>query len=465
MGKTTTIGKLAAHFRATGKTVILAAGDTFRAAAIEQLGIWAERTGSDIVAHKANADPAAVVYDALDAAIARHADIVIADTAGRLHTKSEHQGRTLDNGQHILIGAYVRTLNLMQTVGVDPGTVLTRLPLALVTPDGRGLRLPTGPAVPAFARGVLAHRDWSIGERLALLRRAAIWSLQRFRCDPAWTVARLCQGLPQRVMQDLVDPLCVAALNTPAGEASAAVFLRVLRDALFSGPGAADLLLPRQPLGALLPEAAVAWLRQRGVEVRMGSRVQTLTRRAPGWRVDADDADEIVLACSAIEAARLTASVAPEWSAVTQGLRYEPIVTVTLECPGAKLTEAMVSLPEGPAQFAFDLGALGLAGGRFSFVISGAQPWVDRGLDAATSAVLAQARQQFPPGSWPAEPVAVATLAERRATFRCTPSLARPGKDVAPDVLAAGDYVEGPYPATLEGAVRAGEAAALALLA
>jgi fused signal recognition particle receptor len=87
-GKTTTIGKLATHENAKGRRVLLAAADTFRAAAIEQLGIWAERSGSEIVAHKAMADPAAVVYDALDAAIARHADIVIADTAGRLHTKS-----------------------------------------------------------------------------------------------------------------------------------------------------------------------------------------------------------------------------------------------------------------------------------------------------------------------------------------------------------------------------------------
>jgi fused signal recognition particle receptor len=87
-GKTTTIGKLAAREHANGRRVVLAAADTFRAAAIDQLRIWAERTGSDIVAHAPNADPAAVVFDALDAAVARHADIVIADTAGRLHTKS-----------------------------------------------------------------------------------------------------------------------------------------------------------------------------------------------------------------------------------------------------------------------------------------------------------------------------------------------------------------------------------------
>jgi fused signal recognition particle receptor len=87
-GKTTTIGKLAARERANGRRVVLAAADTFRAAAIDQLRIWATRTDSEIVAHAPNSDPAAVVFDALDAAIARHADIVIADTAGRLHTKS-----------------------------------------------------------------------------------------------------------------------------------------------------------------------------------------------------------------------------------------------------------------------------------------------------------------------------------------------------------------------------------------
>jgi fused signal recognition particle receptor len=87
-GKTTTIGKIAARERANGRRVVLAAADTFRAAAIDQLRIWAQRTDAEIVAHAPNADPAAVVFDALDAAIARHADILIADTAGRLHTKA-----------------------------------------------------------------------------------------------------------------------------------------------------------------------------------------------------------------------------------------------------------------------------------------------------------------------------------------------------------------------------------------
>jgi fused signal recognition particle receptor len=87
-GKTTTIGKLAFRYRAEGQVVLLAAGDTFRAAAIEQLRAWGERAGAQVVAHAPGADPSAVVYDAVDAAVARHMDVLIADTAGRLHTKS-----------------------------------------------------------------------------------------------------------------------------------------------------------------------------------------------------------------------------------------------------------------------------------------------------------------------------------------------------------------------------------------
>jgi fused signal recognition particle receptor len=87
VGKTTTIGKLAARLKAEGRKVLIAAADTFRAAAVEQLTIWAERAGADIVRHQDGADPAAVAYDAVDAAQARGADVVIVDTAGRLHTK------------------------------------------------------------------------------------------------------------------------------------------------------------------------------------------------------------------------------------------------------------------------------------------------------------------------------------------------------------------------------------------
>jgi fused signal recognition particle receptor len=87
VGKTTTIGKLAAKFAASGQRVIIAAADTFRAAAIEQLGIWAQKAGVEIVKHQEMSDPAAVAYDGIEAAMARGADVVLVDTAGRIHTK------------------------------------------------------------------------------------------------------------------------------------------------------------------------------------------------------------------------------------------------------------------------------------------------------------------------------------------------------------------------------------------
>jgi len=115
-GKTTTIGKLAQVFRSQGKTVLMCAADTFRAAAIEQLEIWGERTGTEVIRTKAGGDPAAVLYDALQAATARHTDFVIVDTAGRLHTKSnlmaelEKMRRT---AQRIIPGAPHETLLVM----------------------------------------------------------------------------------------------------------------------------------------------------------------------------------------------------------------------------------------------------------------------------------------------------------------------------------------------------------------
>ena len=348
----------------------------------------------------------------------------------------------------------------MRSVGVDPQAALLRLPLTLRHADGRGLRLPGGPAALAFARAVAGARGWSMGDRLALLGTAAGWWAHRFRCDPALTVDALCRRLPARVRELLVDPLCVAALNTPAHEASAAVFLRVLHDALLGGRGAADLLLPRRPLSELLPAPATRWLGAAGATLRLGQRVQAIDRRDARWCVDGELFDALVLACTAGEAARLTATVAPAWSAAAAALRFEPIVTVYLQALGARLAEPMMALadgPEAPAQFAFDLGALGGQAGQFAFVVSGARRWVDAGIDRLERAVLAQARALLP------APTLLCSLAEKRATFRCTPGLRRPGAAIAPGLFAAGDYVAGPYPATIEGAVRAGEAAVLAL--
>ena len=377
----------------------------------------------------------------------------------------EHAGQVLDNGQHILVGAYRDTLALMRKVGVDPRAVLHRQPLALVYPDGEGLRLRPGPAALAFARGVLGWRPLPWRERLGLLVLALRWRLGGFRCPPTLTVAELARDCPARAYRDLIEPLCVAALNTPADQASAQVLLTVLRDALFGEAGAADLLLPRASLDELLPNAAGKWLAARGARVTTGQRVMRLEPSDASVLVDGDAFDQAIVATSAAEAARLLALIAPDWSRDAAAFRYQPIVTAWLKAPDARWPQPMMALrADGrrPAQFGFDLGMLGGTPGMFALVISGAANWVQAGSDATREALLAQWAQDFPPQThgpayW------LASRIEKRATFACTPDLRRSPSGVHRRIRVAGDHVEGPYPATLEGAVRSGLAAAEAL--
>lgn len=385
----------------------------------------------------------------------------------------------LDNGQHILIGAYSSCLELMRELGVDVDAAFLRLPLRLQTPDGQGLALPSStlarrlPGAAQAALGILKASGWSWIDKLALIARAARWQAAGFECAPTLSVAGLCQGLSPALMQSLIDPLCVSALNTPPERASAQVFLRVLKDALFTDAGGADLLLPRQDLGALLPDAALTWLGKHGAEVLLGARVNGFeqVRQAEGhrrWRLGSEAVenplfDAVVLACPATEAARLTEKFSSAWAQTARALTYEAITTVYASAPkGTRLTLPMLVLPsspQAPAQFVFDRAQLGGPAGLLAFVVSASAS--ER--DTLTAQVLAQGEQQLG-----LKLQALQTVVEKRATFACTPALARPGAQPIADardsafagLLACGDYVAGPYPATLEGAVRSGLAAA-----
>jgi len=374
---------------------------------------------------------------------------------------------TLDNGQHILIGAYTASLGLMERVGVDLDEALQRVPLNLRFPDGTGLSLPQLPSWLDHATrriapldvlaGVLGARGWSWQDKLSLLKTSTLWRRQGFVCADHETVADLCTGLTPRVRAELTEPLCVSALNTPAAQASGKVFLRVLDEALFRTPGGSQLLLPRIDLGAMFPDAADRWLRERGARTELGRRVRSIEPAGHGWFVDSEPFDSVVLACSPWEAARLSGDIAPTWSATSESLAHEAITTIYLhgdvELQAPFL--ALHSTPEAPAQFAFDRGQLGGPRGLLAFVISASGD--DREL--LQRQVMAQAREQLRlNGLQP-----VLTVMERRATFACTPGLVRPQMQVAPHLLACGDYVAGPYPGTIEGAVRSAIAVAAAL--
>ncbi|MBT9513360.1 MAG: FAD-dependent oxidoreductase [Acidovorax sp.] len=383
---------------------------------------------------------------------------------------------TLDNGQHILIGAYAESLRLMRLVGVDTTTALLRLPLTLQFPDGQGLQLPDLPPPLDALLGIARAKGWSWRDKLALLRTATAWQLRGFRCAPQTSVAALCTTLTPRLMAEFIDPLCVSALNTPAHQASGQVFLRVLKDSLFSGRGGSNLLLPRADLGALFPQAAVRWLQQQGGRIVTGQRVQRLLPQAGGrWQLlgtgsEASDStappetfDHITLACPSWEASRLVEGLAgtaglasaSRWSAAASALRFEAITTVYAHASGVRLPQPMLALRNTaahPAQFVFDRGPLDGQHGLLAFVVSAS----DGDRAQIEQQVLQQATAQLAlPALQP-----VQTVVEKRATFACTPGLQRPGMQVLPGLTACGDYVAGPYPATLEGAVLSGSAAA-----
>ena len=164
-----------------------------------------------------------------------------------------------------------------------------------------------------------------------------------------------------------------------------------------------------------------------------------------------------MLACPPTEAARLVEGSgigAKAWLSQTRSLQYEALTTVYAHAPGARLSQPMLALlatGEAPAQFVFDRGQLGGPAGLLAFVVSASQ-----GEGAVlTERVLAQSAAQLG-----LQVQAVQTIVEKRATFACTPGLQRPATAISGGLLACGDYVAGPYPATLEGAVRSGLAAA-----
>ncbi|QGW82884.1 hydroxysqualene dehydroxylase HpnE [Variovorax paradoxus] len=380
---------------------------------------------------------------------------------GRARRVDNMHGMALDNGQHILIGAYTATLKLMRDVGVDAGSALLRMPLSLRFADGGGLKLPRLPAPLDLLAGIFSARGWTWRDKSALLRTAVQWRLGGFRCATGTTVAALCTGLTPRVMQELIEPLCVSALNTPVDQSSGEVFLRVLRDALFSGSGGADLLIPRVDLGALFPDAALAWLVQHGAALRIGTRVRAISRQSEQWRADDECFDQVVLACAPWDAARLVRASglsAERWCESTEALSFEAIATVYVR-GATPLAEPMLALRShpatAPAQFVFDRTQLGGPEGVLAMVVSA----TETPREALEHQVMAQAATQL--GQAPLQ--LVQTVVEKRATFACTPALVRPPAKIAPGLQACGDYTEGPYPATLEGAVLSGLAAANAL--
>lgn len=366
----------------------------------------------------------------------------------------ELDGRVLDNGAHILVGAYRETLRLMRKVGAAD-TALKRHPLHLEYPGHMKIAAPPLPAPLHLAWALLAARGLSLNEKFAAIRFMRCQEKRGFRLEADMTAADLfaAHRQPERVRRFLWEPLCLAALNTPVAIASAQIFLNVLRDSLAADRAASDLLLPATDFSNLFPEPAARFIEAHGGKLHRSARITSL---------DALSAfDHIVLAVAPYQLPKLLAPH-PEFAALirqVENLAWQPIATCYLQYPtDVRLPFAMLGVTGGHAQWLFDRGLLCEQDGLIAAVISGDGPWQTLGHEALAAAIHGEIAALLP--GLPA-PLRTHVIEEKRATFACTPGLDRPNTATArPNLWLAGDYVAGDYPATLEGTVRSGIAAA-----
>jgi len=393
----------------------------------------------------------------------------------------------LDNGQHLLIGAYDRTLELLTLVhGADRAQALfRRLPLTL-RPFGLNssneisLTAWRAPAPFHLVGGILSARGLDLAERVALIADFRRLARAGFRCPSEQTVAECFARTPRRAFDAMWAPLCLAALNTPPQTASAQLFANVLRAALAGSARASELIIPLVDLSACLPEAAARFIGEHDGAVRVATTVRAVTARDGRVLVELATGDEAFSAAIvAVGPHQLAATLGdnaerdPAWRAALAqvgAFAYESITTIYLAfAERVPLAVPLLRLAGGPGQWVFDR-SVALSGesateakSLLAVVISANGP--HDALDHATLARDAEAQlRQLAPGLRAATWARV--VAEKRATYACAPALARPRHGrITAGVYLAGDYTDPEYPATLEAGVRSGVAAARALIA
>jgi squalene-associated FAD-dependent desaturase len=405
----------------------------------------------------------------------------------------------LDNGQHILIGAYRQTLVLLQRLGVDLDRAFDRSPMHLVSAKGMKLRASAARAPWHLVAMLLTARGVSIDERMSIATFMMRAKKIDWRLEEDVSVEALLKTWHQPVLlsHKLWAPLCIAALNTPVEIASGQVFLNVLRDSLGADARASDLLLPRVDLGSLLPDATHALFDRHarsGSQIRIGSRIQNLNvddqgvAIASGTATDLDEPerfDAAVLAVPPLDAARLMAPMAlrdaryRELVSMCEAFVFQPIVTAYLRYREApRWPSRMLALESAPhvehfAQWIFDRSEC------LATDLLHVTPASGRGLVAAVISaegahrmlesdelVATIARQLATECGMASQALESRVITEKRATFACTPSLIRPdGSTPHARLVLAGDYigeadVARHYPATIEAAVMSGNRAA-----
>jgi squalene-associated FAD-dependent desaturase len=360
------------------------------------------------------------------------------------------QGHELDNGQHILVGAYRDLLRLIDLVDVPPRAVRRRA-LELRYADGFSFRAFNLPAPFGLLGGLLAARGLPLRERLDAVKFIHRMRKRAFRLEPDIPVDDLLRAQRQdgRIGHYLWRPLCISALNTPSALASSNAFLAALRDALLGPNGSSDLVLPCVDLSKLFPEPAIEFIRNRGGEIRLRTPVESIAQLKSQY-------EAIIVAVGPQHLKALLPDIAPDYT-------YQPINTCYLQyAEHVKLPVPMLGLAGGLVQWVFDRGALTGEKGLLAAVISAQGDHQQMTQDELANLCH---RELAKDGLVAESPLWTRVIAEKRATITCAPGVARPGVETGiPGVWLAGDYTDPEYPPTLEAAVRSGLRAATKIL-
>ena len=360
----------------------------------------------------------------------------------------------LDNGQHLLLGAYRTTLGLARLVAPTAEPWL-RQPLQLYTQAGLQLRAPRLPAPLNMLIALLAARGISIQHRFAALIFMLQQRLHGFQLNHDMPLADLLASQPVTLTRLLWEPLCLAALNTPVASASAQVFLNVLRDSLSRNREDSDLILPTVDLSVFFPAAAAAYVRARGGEIILQQRVRNISLDIAGYKINDQTYSDIVCAVAPHQVVDLTSGFT-ELAAINQQImrfHYHPITTIYLQYPPqVRLPRAMTGLTDCLAQWVFDRGISHQQQGLLAVVISVTEHQLSQ-----SDLIARMARELHMVFAIPAAPLWHQIIVEKRATFSCDAGLIRPEQRTPlAHFYLAGDYTASDYPATLEAATQSG---------
>jgi len=374
-----------------------------------------------------------------------------------------HQGLLFDNGQHALIGAYSETLGLIQTMGLQPQALFDRQALKWQYPKGECFELPQDAYPLKALRSLLFSKRFSVREKSTLMKPLFFSVSQALWGKADDTVDQLFKGVSPKIMRDIISPLCLSALNTPISVASANTFMRVLKDAFANAPQSCEFLFPLLPLSDIFPLPCLNWLRERGARIQLNHRIDDLQALEPQVPV--------VLAVPPWQASLLTQDKYPQWSMMAKNLKHRAIASIYVKGLRAESGSKQVPYEPGPLmclndhdesedcvhpQFGLQLGVNASSrdshprrAEHWALIVSAADP---NARQTIIENALKAAREQLKLEDAQLELCTV----EKRATFSCDAHLQRPPCWIDTGLMAAGDYVQGPYPSTLEGAVRSG---------